>query len=83
MLLVNAAACDGPDVVTHDFSTPEGALLKLEDAYRARDIEGAVACKDFRREADMMLSRMGSPLVKDEEMVSEIAKVLELSLIHI
>ena len=65
--------------MAHDFSTPEGALLKLEDAYRERDIEAAVACKDFRREAEMMLARMGSTLATNVEIVGETAKVLELA----
>jgi hypothetical protein len=34
-----------------DFSTPEGAVLALEQAYRDRDIEAAVAAKDFERDA--------------------------------
>ncbi len=69
----------GREMVAHDFSTPEGALLKLEDAYRAKDIEGAVACKDFRREAEMMLGRMGSSLATNGDFVGETAKVLELA----
>lgn len=35
--------------------TPEDALRRLEDAYRAKDLELAVACKDFEREAKIML----------------------------
>lgn len=34
-----------------DFSTPEGAVLALELAYRHRDLEAAVAAKDFERDA--------------------------------
>jgi len=37
--------------------TPEDALRRLEDAYRAKDLELAVACKDFEREAKIMLAQ--------------------------
>ena len=33
--------------IAHDLTTPEGAILSLEDAYRAEDIEAAVRCRDF------------------------------------
>jgi hypothetical protein len=48
-----------PDIA-HDFSTPEGAILCLEDAYRAKDIEAAVRCRDFPTEARLRLE--ASPL---------------------
>ena len=38
--------------VAKNFETPEGAILCLEDAYRRKDIEAAVAAKDFKIEAD-------------------------------
>ena len=43
--------------VGKDFSSPEGAILCLEDAYRKRDIEAAVAAKDFATEARRMLQK--------------------------
>lgn len=43
-----------------DFSTPEKALLQLEDAYRDHDIEAAIAAKDFRTQARLKLAA-GSP----------------------
>jgi hypothetical protein len=38
-----------------NFDTPQGAVLCLEDAYRSKDIEKIVSCKDFRLEAIYML----------------------------
>jgi hypothetical protein len=66
-------------MTAHDFSTPEGAILMLEDAYRARDIEAAVSCKDFRREAALMLSRFEGKFPVDEDLQRQTAQVLELA----
>ena len=45
--------------VAKDFTTPEGAILCLEDAYRREDIEAAIAAKDFKTEARLMLQKTG------------------------
>src|SRR5262245_8527924 len=63
-----------------DFSTPEGAILCLEDAYRAKDIEAAVRCKDFNMEARLMLEKL--PKLKDaidDKLITRTAEVLELA----
>lgn len=65
--------------VLHDFTTPEGAIVCLEDAYRKHDLEAAVAAKDFRAEATLMLQKLDSGLAVDETIVNETASVLELS----
>ena len=62
-----------------DFSTPEGAVRALEDAYRRKDVEGAVGAKSFRHEAELMLQSVNPDLANDEEVVSETARALELS----
>ena len=62
-----------------DFSTPEGALLCLEDAYRRRDIEAAVAAKDFRTEARLMLQETGWKDQITEDNISLTAEALMLS----
>lgn len=62
-----------------DFSTPEGAVLMIEAAYRAKDLEAAVAAKDFMVEARVMLTEMGKGLEKDAEILKQTAEVLELS----
>lgn len=49
---------EGIDYFKHDFSTPEGAILCLEDAYDEQDIERAVECKNFEEEARLLLLRM-------------------------
>jgi hypothetical protein len=41
--------------INADFETPEGAILCFEDACRRRDIESAVACRDFETEAKLWL----------------------------
>lgn len=60
-----------------DFSTPEGAILCLEDAYRRRDIEAAVACKDFQIEAVLLLLQANPELADDPEVQAQTAAVLE------
>jgi uncharacterized protein YegJ (DUF2314 family) len=49
---------EGIDYFVHDFSTPEGAILCLEDAFDEQDIEKAIACKDFIEEARLLLTKM-------------------------
>jgi hypothetical protein len=64
--------------IAHDFTTPEGAILCLEDAYRARDLEAAVACKDFTVEAKLMLNKLQQDFSEDQEILTKTAEVLEL-----
>jgi len=67
--------------IKSDFETPEGAILRLEDAYRAKDINAAVQCKDFMIEARLMLEKVkGQKSEKnDADLISKTAKVLELA----
>jgi hypothetical protein len=63
-----------------DLSTPEKAILSLEDAYRAKDIEAAIRCKDFFAEAKLMLDALPNLNGQaDDKLIAETAKVLELS----
>lgn len=62
-----------------DFSTPEGAILMLEDAYRRHDLEAAVAAKDFVAEARLMLARLGTRTGTDPEVIARTAEALEAS----
>ena len=66
--------------VKADFSTPEGVVLCLEDSYRHRNIEAAVACRDFGTEAGLWLQERGhlSRQVKDE-MLTETIRAMEKS----
>ena len=45
--------------VAADFTTPEGTVLCLENAFRQRNIEEAVACRDFATEATLWLQERG------------------------
>ena len=65
--------------VRKDFTTPEGAILCLEDAYRRKDIEAAVAAKDFKTEARLMLEKTGFKVCINDETVAKTAEALELS----
>jgi|SRR5215813_4892226 len=70
ILLAAAASCPAP--------TPEVALKRIEDAYRSKDMEAVVACKDFRREAELMMARLDKPFLKnDPAIVARIAETLE------
>lgn len=62
--------------IVKDFTTPEGAILCLEDAYRRRDIEAAIAAKDFRTEARLMLQKTGFKDHIDDEMIVKTAEML-------
>lgn len=63
-------------------ATPEEAILGLEDAYRKKDLDAAVAAKDFLTEARLMLERIRRE--KNEgpvapALIPQTAHVLELS----
>jgi hypothetical protein len=60
-----------------DLSTPEGAILLLEEAYREGNIEKAVSCKDFKLQA-AHLAR-SQPWAKDESTLAQLAKTLEVA----
>src|ERR1041385_6021697 len=62
--------------VRKDFTIPEGAILCLEDAYRRKDIEAAVAAKDFKTEARLMLQRGELKDVIDERLIEKTANIL-------
>jgi hypothetical protein len=66
--------------VKMDFSTPEGAILCLEDAYRRRDVETAVACRDFAAEAKVWLHERGNVSRQMKaEMLPEVTGTMEKS----
>ena len=62
-----------------DTSTPEGAILCLEEAYRAKGIERAVELKDFEAEAELMLQKVNPKFQVDKNIVSKTAETLELA----
>jgi hypothetical protein len=59
--------------------TPEDAVRALEAAYIQKNIEAAVAAKDFVEEARFMLQKMSAELAADTEILKQTAEVLELS----
>ncbi len=69
----------GYDFYPHDMTTPEGAILCLEDAYSAGDIQAALACKDFETEARMLLDQLPNMQGYDEDMLAQTANTLRLS----
>jgi len=62
-----------------DFTTPEGAILCLEDAYRRRDLDAACACKDFLIEATLLLLESAPETADDPAVQRQTAEVLQLS----
>lgn len=60
--------------IAKEFTTPEGAILCLEEAYRRRDIDAAIAAKDFQAEARLMLQKLNAP--HDDELVATTAETL-------
>jgi hypothetical protein len=76
MLLVG---CNDPaSDIKADSTTPEGAILLLEQAFRNKDIEAAVAAKDFRIEARLMLEKVNPEAAVDDETLRLATEVLEL-----
>ena len=78
-LLVVLSLLVARPLMAADYSTPQGALLALEHAYVAQDIEAAVAAKNFTFEGAAMLRNLKSIPDPDPELIQEAAKVLELS----
>lgn len=68
---------DGNDFFKPDLSTPEGAIIKIEDYYSEKNLDGVLSCKDFLREAENILTERKIPI--PEELKSEIAEILELT----
>jgi hypothetical protein len=65
--------------VEMDFSTPEGAVLCLEDACRRQSIESACVCKNFMIEGTVTLLNVDTNLARDPEFRKKNALLLERS----
>jgi hypothetical protein len=63
--------------VKADFTTPEGAILRLEEAYRRHDLEAAVACRDFGTEARLWLQKNETPPWAQTEMLPALTQTME------
>lgn len=71
---------DGEDYFLPDDSTPEGAIVKIEQAFNEDNIEKAIQCKDFKKEAELMLSKLKQGEIENE-ILDKTAEVLKLSFI--
>lgn len=71
---------EGVDHFKANLETPEGAILSIEKAYNNKDIDAAIACKDFFEEAKSLLSVMKMEI--DQDIINETAEVLKLSFIN-
>jgi hypothetical protein len=68
--------------VSRDFTTPEGAILCLEATYPLKDIEAAVACRDFATEARLWIQERGQASLSEEfnqTMLITLTKTMEQS----
>lgn len=61
------------------FDTPEDAVRALEQAYVAKNADGAVAAIDFVEEGRQMLQKINPTLANDAETIKRAAEDLELS----
>lgn len=71
----------GEDYFLPSNSTPEGAIIKIENAYDTDNIEEAIACKDFYKEAQLMFKKMGQDNFENDTL-EQTAEVLKLSFIQ-
>ncbi|MNR28778.1 hypothetical protein D3C85_1461200 [compost metagenome] len=67
-------------ITDYNYYTPEQAIISLETAFSKKDIVNAVASKDFKAEAKIVLQRTNVEI--NEETVDLTAKLLELSLVE-
>ena len=71
----------GEDYFMADDSTPEGAIVKIEQAYKEKNLEKVISCKSFRAEAIKMLEKLGKTNL-DGEIIDKTTELLELSFIQ-
>lgn len=71
---------DGEDYFLPSDATPEGAIMKLEAAFDIDDLNAALRCKDFTKEAELMLAKMSGG-EQEPEVLEKTAEVLKLSFI--
>ncbi|MFZ4929790.1 DUF2314 domain-containing protein [Chryseobacterium sp. Mn2064] len=71
---------DGNDFFKPDLTTPEGAIIKIENYYTEQNLEGVISCKDFEKEAENLLGERGAIIT--EEIKNKIAEALKSSLIE-
>lgn len=68
---------EGVDHIKPSFDTPEGAINALEYAYNQQDMEKVLACKDFIKEAELMLNPTEQEI--DSALLEPTAEVFQLT----
>ncbi|MCY1692719.1 DUF2314 domain-containing protein [Exiguobacterium sp. SL14] len=71
---------DGNDFFKPDFSTPEGVIIKIENYYSDENMEGALSCKNFIQEAEILLKERDINIT--EELREQVAETLKTSFIE-
>jgi hypothetical protein len=68
--------------MNYNYSSPQEAIISLEEAYTNNDLHAVIALKDFRAEARLILEQRNVEYdLNDAELISETAVLLELSLV--
>ncbi len=78
--LGNLMVDDEEDYFKPNGDTPEGAILALEEAYNQDNLEMALACKDFKAEASLMLKKFDN-IPNTQDIIKQTADTLKLSYI--
>ncbi len=69
---------DGEDYFIVDDTTPEGAIILLEEAYNRNDLDMILYLKDFHAEAKTMLNKINSEF-STPDIIDQTAETLKLS----
>ncbi|WP_291866242.1 DUF2314 domain-containing protein [Maribacter sp.] len=70
----------GEDYFLTNLETPEGAILSLEETYNQKNITAALDCKDFTKEAELLLQKSMNTIL-DDALITNTAKALKSSFI--
>lgn len=71
---------DGNDFFKPDLTTPEGAIITIENYYLNNNLKGVLSCKDFEMEAENLLNERGAIITS--EIKNKIAEALKSSLLE-
>lgn len=71
---------EGNDIFKADRSTPEGAIIALENFYNDKNWDGILSCKDFHWEAENMM--LEHKMLSNPKTVLQLEKVLKVSLLE-
>jgi uncharacterized protein YegJ (DUF2314 family) len=71
---------DGNDFFKPDLTTPEGAIIKIENYYSNKDLKGVISCRDFEMEAENLLKERDAIITAKTK--NKIAEALKSSLVE-